>query len=362
MPTRRCSTLLDAPEYEHVRINTTGAYSGVGLELVAEDGHVRIGDPVEGSPAARAGVRAGDRLVSVDGDAVDAQDLDAITRRLRGRAGTVVKLVVEREGVAAPLGFELKRGQVQVHTVRGELLEPGYGYVRLEHFSDHTMPELERVVRRLAAEAGGRLQGLVLDLRNNPGGVLEAGVDVADAFLDRGVIVSASGRAVDAEFTMHAAPGDLLEGAKLTLLVNAGSASASEIVAGALRDNRRATIVGRTTYGKGSVQTVMPLSGGRALKITTPRYYTPSGESINEKGVRPDVVVPRDLVKLEPASLATGGTRHAASDPEVAIALGTLKGEPRELLVGSPATPTAAAAGSVPDRTQAAAKPEPVAP
>jgi carboxyl-terminal processing protease len=332
------STLLDAPEYENVRASTTGAYSGIGLELEAVDGAVRVRDPVEGSPAQRAGVRIGDWLVSVDGHATDARDLPATVTRLRGRTGTLVQLVLRRDGEAGPGRLEVRRGQVHLHTVRGELLDGGYAYVRIQHFSDTTVGDLERTLEELRAKLGGPLPGLVLDLRNNPGGVLEAGIDVADAFLDRGTIVSASGRTPAARFVMQAAPGDLLDGAKLALLVNGGSASSSEIVAGALRDHRRATIVGRTTYGKGSVQTVMPLGGGRALKITTSRYYTPSGESINDKGIRPDVIVPRDLVQAAPASL-DAGRQPAGRDPEVLLALDALRGEPAAappLLVRSP--------------------------
>jgi carboxyl-terminal processing protease len=331
------STLLDPLEYENVRVNTTGAYSGIGLELEAVDDRVRVRDPVAGSPAERAGVRAGDWLIAVDGRRAEASSLVDLANRLRGRSGTLVVLTIRRDGDLQPLRLEVRRGQVQLHTVRGELLDGSRGYVRVNHFSDTTASDLELTLADLKAQAGGRLDGLVLDLRNNPGGVLEAGVDVADAFLDAGTIVSASGRAPDSRFTMRAAPGDLLDGAKLVLLVNGGSASASEIVAGALRDNRRATIVGRTTYGKGSVQTVMPLPSGRALKITTSRYYTPSGESINEKGIRPDVVVPRDLVKVE--TVATGdGRTPAIRDPEVALAYDALAGSdgaPR--LVAAPA-------------------------
>jgi carboxyl-terminal processing protease len=351
------STLLDPAEYENVRVNTTGAYSGIGLELEAADGKVRVRDPVDGSPAQRAGVRAGDWLVSVDGRKVDANDVPATVSRLRGRAGTLVALVVQRDGQADPLRLEVRRGQVQLHTVRGELLDDGYAYVRINHFSDTTAADLEHTVDDLRAKLGGPLAGLVLDLRNNPGGVLEAGIDVADAFLDKGTIVSASGRAADSRFVMKAAPGDLLDGAKLVLLVNGGSASSSEIVAGALRDNRRASIVGRTTYGKGSVQTVMPMGAGRALKITTSRYYTPSGESINEKGIRPDVVVPRDMVKVEPASLESG-RQPASRDPEVALALETLRGDAEPatpMLVRSPEGGTTAAAPSLPAGSDAAA-------
>jgi carboxyl-terminal processing protease len=178
-----------------------------------------------------------------------------------------------------------------VHSVRAELLEPGYGYLRITHFSDTTADDLQAALRELRRESAQPLAGLVLDLRNNPGGVLDAAIAVADAFLDRGLIVSAEGRMPDARFRVSATPGDLLQGAPLTVLVNGGSASASEIVAGALKDNRRATVIGTATFGKGSVQTIMPLSEGRAIKLTTSRYYTPSGLSINATGVAPDLVV-----------------------------------------------------------------------
>lgn len=338
------STFLEPVEYENVRVNTTGAYTGIGLELEAVGGRIRVSDPVDGSPAARAGVRTGDWLMAVDDRRADAGTLADVVTRLRGRSGTLVRLTLLRDGESRPLALDVHRGQVQLRTVRGELLPDGYGYVRLNHFSDTTAGDLERTIADLRTRAGGALTGLVLDLRNNPGGVLESAVDVADAFLDSGAIVSAAGRAADAHFEMKAAPGDLIGGAKLALLVNGGSASASEIVAGALRDNRRATIVGRTTYGKGSVQTVMPMAAGRALKITTSRYFTPSGESINEKGIQPDVVVPRDRVKFELAALDSG-RETALHDPEVLLALDTLKGTSsgRPRLVGAPGAVAATA-------------------
>jgi carboxyl-terminal processing protease len=344
------STFLEPTEYENVRVSTTGVYSGIGLELEAADGRIRVRDPVEGSPAERAGVRAGDWLVAIDGQRAEAGSLVDVSTKLRGRAGTIVRLTLLRDGDPRPNVLDVRRDHVQLRTVDGELLPGGYAYVRLDHFSDTTAGELERTVSDLRTDAGGTLAGLVLDLRNNPGGVLEAGIDVADAFLDSGTIVSASGRAADARFVTKAAPGDLISGAKLALLVNGGTASASEIVAGALRDNHRATIVGRTTYGKGSVQTVMPLAAGRALKITTSRYFTPSGESINEKGIHPDVVVPRDLVRVEPASLGSG-RESASRDPEVLLALDTLKGTSSTLprLVG--ATNAIAATARVDDST-----------
>jgi carboxyl-terminal processing protease len=246
--------------------------------------------PIEGSPADQAGILQGDVVISVDGMPVDARDLNDTVARLRGVPGSSVQLGVLRAPEEAPLTYELVRARVQVSSVRHELLDGQIGYVRISHFSETTAPDLREAVGALRRAAGGELGGLVVDLRNNPGGVLEAAGEVADAFLDGGVIVSADGRVSDARFRLEAQPGDIMDGGPVTLLVNGGSASASEIVAGALQDHGRARVVGEPTFGKGSVQTVMPLSRGRAIKLTTSRYYTPSGRSIHQRGIAPDVV------------------------------------------------------------------------
>ncbi len=286
------SQFLDADEYEEVRISTTGNYSGVGLEVNMKDGKVLVVAPIEGTPADKAGILSGDVIVSIDGLPVgDARVTDAITR-LRGPAGTKVNITVSRAGEAQPLSFDLIRSNVQVHSVRARLLESGIGYVRISQFSETTGSDLRTALTDIRRQpGGGTLTGLVLDLRNNPGGVLDAAVEVSDDFLNSGIIVTASGRGPDANFRHEARSGDLLDGAPIVVLVNGGSASASEIVAGALQDNQRATILGSQTFGKGSVQTVMPLSNGRAIKLTTSRYYTPSGDSINGEGITPDVVL-----------------------------------------------------------------------
>jgi carboxyl-terminal processing protease len=283
------SAYLDPEEYEEIRVSTTGNYSGVGLEVSVEEERVVVVTPIEGSPADRAGIRSGDVVISVDGMPVDPADLTDTVARLRGVPGTGVNLGVLREDGGVPLNYELVRARVQVHSVRHELLDGGIGYVRISHFSETTGPDLNEAVNDMKRASGGELKGLVLDLRNNPGGVLEAAAEVADAFLDAGVIVSADGRVAEARFRLDAQPGDLVEGGPITVLVNGGSASASEIVAGALQDHGRARIVGEATFGKGSVQTVMPLSRGRAIKLTTSRYYTPSGRSIHRQGITPDV-------------------------------------------------------------------------
>jgi carboxyl-terminal processing protease len=283
------SQFLDPREYEEIRINTSGTYTGVGLELQSDDGRVGVVTPIEGTPAYRAGIKAGDAILAIDGEPLDQANVGQAILRMRGPAGSHVALTVTRDGHAEPLAFNLQRSAVDVHSVRSRLLDGGYGYVRISQFSDTTGKDLRREVARLDAAAPGGIRGLVLDLRDNPGGVLDAAVDVADSFLDEGIIVTASGRTRDATFRHDAAPGDLLAGAPLVVLVNGGSASASEIVAGALQAHRRATVAGTRTFGKGSVQTVMPLSGGRAIKLTTSRYFTPSGVSIQGRGITPDV-------------------------------------------------------------------------
>ena len=285
------SRYLDADQYDEILISTTGNYSGVGLDVAVADGKLKVVSPLDGAPAARAGILPGDVVVSVDDVPVDASNLEDTVSRMRGSAGTRVTLDVLRDGNEEPLRFALTRAEIQVKTVRSEYLDDGYGYIRLTAFSDTTGRELEAAAAELRRTAGKALRGIVLDLRNNPGGVLDAAIEVADVFLDRGLIVRGSGRVRQARFERHARPGGGLEGVPVVVLVNRGSASASEIVAGALQDHDRATVIGERTYGKGSVQTVMPLGGGSALKLTTSHYLTPSGRSINGSGVEPDWVV-----------------------------------------------------------------------
>lgn len=319
------SAFLDNEEFEEIRLSTMGSYPGVGIEVVAEDSAVKVLRPIEGSPADLAGMQSGDLIIKIDDNDVGADLAGAITQ-MRGPAGSVVRLTVRRPNTGEKLEFSLRRAKVDVRSVMQTTLEPGFGYVRITSFSETTADDVARAVALLKRENPKGLSGLVLDLRNNPGGVLEAGVAVADAFLNQGVIVSADGRTSDARFRMEATPGDLIEGAELVVLVNGGSASAAEIVAGALKDHNRAELIGHKTYGKGSVQTVMPLSHGGAIKLTTSRYYTPSGVSIHGKGINPDIVAqgPEEA----PADLRVSGKRNlplAARDREVQLALDTLK-------------------------------------
>ncbi|MDH3612847.1 MAG: S41 family peptidase [Gammaproteobacteria bacterium] len=283
------SQYLDADEYRDIRISTTGSYTGVGIEVNEKGGRIQVITPMAGSPAARSGMRSGDEIIAVDGAAVEPSNLQETIGRMRGRAGSRISITVLRDGEA--ILHEMRREVIRVASVYHEILGPSYGYVRVNQFSETTARELSRAIDAMQDDNEGMLDGLVLDLRNNPGGVLDAAVDVSDLFLDSGVIVSAEGRTADARFRRSAHRGDVLDGAEMIVLVNSGSASASEIVAGALQDHGRAVVVGTATFGKGLVQTVMPLSKGRAIKLTTSRYYTPSGDSIHETGINPDVYV-----------------------------------------------------------------------
>jgi len=288
------SAYLDGDEYDEVKISSSGQYSGIGIEVSMEDAEVVVVSPFEGSPAAAAGIRSGDVIATIDGVPVNTTTLADTIGRMRGKEGTSVKIGILRAGSAEPLQFDLKRSRVELHSVKAELLEPGMGYARISQFSETTGDDLDAALKNLRKRNGAALKGLVLDLRNNPGGVLEAAVSVSDTFLDAGIIVTAKGRTPESKFEMDATPGDALNGAPIVVLINGGSASAAEIVAGALKDNHRAKLMGRTTFGKGSVQTVIPLSGDRAIKLTTSLYYTPSGVSINHRGIAPDIELERD--------------------------------------------------------------------
>jgi len=321
------SAFLDEREVEDLRIATEGSYSGVGIEVSYDRRMIVVVAPIEGSPADLAGIRTGDVIIAIDGWAVATAGISDVVSRMRGEPGSLVRLKVERGGQDEPLEFTIRRAEIQVQSVRQALLQPGYGYLRITHFSETTVHDVGVAVEQLRSESNGHLMGLVLDLRNNPGGVLEAGVEVADAFLEEGVIVTASGRTPEARFTLEAKRGDVSHGARLILLVNAGSASSAEIVAGALQDHGRAAVMGHTTFGKGSVQTVLPLSDGQALKLTTSRYLTPAGTVIQNAGVTPDIVTSQMSHEDSggpPRTEDRAASVDPAADPEVARALGWL--------------------------------------
>ena len=281
------SAYLDRREYDDIRRGAAGSYPGIGIEVVADGEAIKVLRPLDDSPASRAGILAGDTIVRID-DAPVRADVAAAIEQMRGPVGSLVRLTLRRAGSRELVEVALERTRVEVHSVSGMLLDDHHGYLRIANFSETTPADFERHVRELRSMAPA-LRGVVIDLRSNPGGVLEAAVAVADSMLDAGNIVSATGRAADSRFRMDARPGELLAGIDLVLLVNHGSASAAEILAGALKDNGRARLLGARTYGKGSVQSVIPLGDGRALKLTTSRYATPSGALINEHGIEPDV-------------------------------------------------------------------------
>ncbi|QGM20824.1 PDZ domain-containing protein [Spiribacter sp. 2438] len=292
------SAYLDAEAYQELQEGTRGEFGGLGIEVGTRDGFVEVIAPIDGTPADAAGMRPGDLIIRIDGESVKGMELRQAVRLMRGEPGSAVTLSVMRESADQPREVTMERAIIRVESVRTEMLEPGLGYVRISQFQSGTGDDLLRALERLNRNADG-LDGLVLDLRNNPGGVLQAAVEVADAFLSRGEIVSTRGRVARAESRFIATPNDAISGAPLVVLVNAGSASASEIVAGALQDHRRAVILGESTFGKGSVQSVLPLRDGHAVKLTTARYFTPDGRSIQAEGIVPDVTLANVVVRDE---------------------------------------------------------------
>lgn len=290
------SSYLDADEYQELQEGTTGSFGGLGIEVGMEDGFIKVISPIDDTPAQKAGLKAGDLITRINDQSVKGTSLDDAVKLMRGEPGTDIKLGIAREGETKPLEFTITRAIIKVQSVKHRLLEPGYGYIRLTTFQSGSRNDLVNALNRLKEKNEAKLKGLVLDLRNNPGGVLNAAVAISDAFLESGLIVYTEGRQADAETRFSAGPGDILEGAPLVVLVNSGSASASEIVAGALQDHHRALIIGSQTFGKGSVQTVIPVGKSGALKLTTARYFTPSGRSIQAEGIVPDIVL--DDLKL----------------------------------------------------------------
>ena len=291
------SAYLVPEDYKELQAGTSGEFGGLGIEVGMEDGFVKVISPIDDTPADRAGVEAGDLVIRLDDTPVKGMALSDAVKIMRGKPGTDIVLTIVRDGEDAPLKITITRDVIRVTSVKSDMLDPGYGYVRISQFQSRTGDNLQEALAKLEDTAGGPLKGLILDLRNNPGGVLSAAVSVSDAFLKDGIIVYTEGRLDDAKLKFNAKPTDILDGAPMVVLVNGGSASASEIVAGALQDHQRAIIMGQKTFGKGSVQTILPMDNGSALKLTTAKYYTPSGVSIQAKGISPDI-------ELENLSLA----------------------------------------------------------
>lgn len=282
---------LDHEEYEQLEEGTSGRFEGIGIEVIMSNGDLRIVSPIDGTPAAEAGVKPGDVITAIDGESTADMTLEQAVKRMRGEPGTKVGITLQREGLDEPLELNLERAVVRVQSVRSRMLEPGYGYLRITAFQNDTASSTRRALDELEAEHGGSLRGLVMDLRSNPGGVLNSAVSVADHFLDQGLIVYTEGRAEGGQLSFSADTDMLAAQSPMVILIDGGTASASEIVAGALQDHGRAVVLGEQSFGKGSVQTVLPLNNGSAVKLTTARYYTPSGRSIQARGIRPDIHV-----------------------------------------------------------------------
>lgn len=284
------SEYLDKDGLAELNEDTTGQYGGLGIEVLQVDGTLRIVAPIDDTPASRAGIKPGDTIIKVDGKPVDPEDIDDMFKALRGDPGSKVTLTILHEKSDKPIDMPLVREKISVTSVKVREIEPGYAYIRLSQFQDDTAPDLEKKLGELIRKNGPQ-KGAILDLRSNPGGLLTAAVGVSDDFLNSGTIVTTRGRLPDSNLSFEAHAGDLLNGAPMVVLVDNGTASAAEIVSGALKDNHRALIIGRRTFGKGVVQTVLPLDNDHAVKITTARYYTPSGTSIQAEGIKPDIAL-----------------------------------------------------------------------
>lgn len=291
------SGYLDESRYRDMQVQTRGEFGGLGIEVTMENGLVKVVSPIDDTPAWRAGIKAGDLISRIDGEPVMGMSLNEAVEKMRGPVGTKIRLEILRKGEQEPLQVELTRAVIRISPVRGRG-EGDVGYLRITTFNERTAEAVEETVRQLRRELGDGMKGLVLDLRNNPGGLLDQAVAVADAFLDRGEIVSTRGRRPDRMQRYNARPGDILDGLPMVVLINGGSASASEIVAGALQDHGRAVVMGTQSFGKGSVQTIVPIPGHGALRLTTARYYTPAGRSIQAMGITPDIIVHQAKVEF----------------------------------------------------------------
>ncbi len=283
------SSFLKPDDYKELQIETRGSFTGIGIEITIRDGVLTVVAPIEGTPAWKAGLKPGDKIIKINGKPTKGMSLIEAVKLLRGPKGTKVTISIFREGFKELKDITLVRDVIPIKSVRYRMLEPGYGYVRISSFQEKTASELRKALKELEKEG---LKGLILDLRNNPGGLLDAAVEVADEFLEEGLIVYTKGRRKDQNFKFEARPNKDKHAYPLVVLVNAGSASASEIVAGALQDHHRAVILGTKTFGKGSVQTIIPLPDGSAVRLTTAQYYTPSGRSIQAEGIEPDLEIP----------------------------------------------------------------------
>ena len=292
------SAYLEPEAFAELQESTSGEFGGLGIEVGTEDGFIKVVSPIDDTPASKAGIQPGDLIVKIDGQPTKGLSLMEAVDKMRGKAGSKINLTLVREG-GRPFDVELTRAVIKVKSVKSQLLEDGYGLIRITQFQVNTGEEVGKALAKLRKDNGKKLRGLVLDLRNNPGGVLQAAVEVSDHFLKKGLIVYTEGRIANSELRFNADPADASEGVPLVVLINGGSASASEIVAGALQDHKRGVLMGTDSFGKGSVQTVLPLNNDRALKLTTALYFTPNGRSIQAQGIVPDIEVNRAKLTRE---------------------------------------------------------------
>ena len=303
------SSYMDAKSFRDMQVQTRGEFGGLGIEVTMEDGLIKVVSPIDETPASKAGIMANDIITNLDDEAVQGLTLNQAVEKMRGRVNTKIKLKIIRKGQDKPLEITLTRDNIRVRSVRARVESDDIAYIRVTTFNEQTTEGLKREMANLTNQIGpDKIKGYILDLRNNPGGLLEEAVSVSDAFLDRGEIVSTRGRNAEETQRRTAKPGDLAKGKPVIVLINGGSASASEIVAGALQDHKRATLLGTRSFGKGSVQTIIPLgSGNGALRLTTARYFTPSGKSIQAKGIIPDIEVLQDVPEDLKAKTDTKG-------------------------------------------------------
>lgn len=300
------SNFLDASRFDNLKENTTGQYGGLGIEVGMEDGFVKVISPMDDTPASEAGIEAGDLIVQIDGESIKGKSLAEAIELMRGEKGSKITLKVMRQGLEKPKDIEIIRDYIKVTSVRSRLLDENYGLIRIAQFQIPTGKDFVKAIEKLQTESENNLKGLIIDLRNNPGGVLRSSVEVADALLDGGRVVYTEGRIKGANAEFDAEPGDVTNGLPVIVLINGGSASASEIVAGALQDHRRAIVIGTRSFGKGSVQSVIPISKEKAIKLTTSLYFTPNGRSIQAQGIEPDIEVERArLTAIKPRARVT---------------------------------------------------------
>jgi carboxyl-terminal processing protease len=305
------SSYMNPRMYRDMQVQTRGEFGGLGIEVTQENGYIKVISPIDDTPAARAGVKPGDLITHLNGSSVQGLSLQDAVEQMRGERGTAIRITIRREGAERPIELSITRAVIRPQVVRFRLEGNDIGYIRLTSFNERTEAGLRNAMAQLRQQAGGNLRGLVLDLRNNPGGLLDQAVQVSDDFLNQGEIVSTRARRPEDAQRWNARGGDIAEGLPVVVLINSGSASASEIVAGALQDHRRAIVMGVKSFGKGSVQTVMPIPGNGAMRLTTARYYTPSGRSIQATGIEPDIEV---LAQREDAAQTVAARRDREAD------------------------------------------------